>query len=269
MKKALYRALLTVGLFFGTWYLLMQVDWVNVFRTEEATANTEEKLGDLFWELIKKTEREYVDPYSINTVDSIVVRICKANDIERKGIRIHLLQKDEVNAFAMPGNHLVIHTGLIAEAENPEELAGVIAHELAHLQQNHVMLKLTREIGLATLVSMTSGGAGSELAREAIRTLSSAAFDREMEREADKVAVDYLKKAFIDPRPFADFLYRMSSTDDELKRYTSWISTHPDSRERAEIVAGYANDFNGSEKNCLSDSTWATLKNRMLHIEEK
>jgi len=263
MKKVLFRALVTVALFFGTWYLLMQIDWMKVFKTEETVANTEEKLGELFWGVIKRTEKEYEDPFTIYAVDSLLIRICDANDMERKDFRIHLLQKDEVNAFAMPGNRLVIYTGLINVAKNPEELAGVICHELAHLKQNHVMLKLSREIGLATVVSMTAGGAGSELIKEAIKKLTSTAFDRKMESEADRLAVDYLKAADMDPRPFADFLYRMSAGDEELNRYTSWISTHPDSKERAEAVAGLAGDCPDASASCLEPSTWEKLKEQL------
>jgi len=263
MKTVMAKGLITIAIFFGIWYLLMQVDWVKLFKTEKAVATTEEKLGDLFWEIIQRTEKEYEDTFTMHAVDSIVIRICKANGIDRTSIQLHLIEKEEVNAFAMPGRHLVIYTGLIAETKNPEEVAGVIGHEVAHLQQNHVMLKMTREIGFATLVSMTTGGAGSELAKEAIKTLSSTAFDRDMEREADKIAVDYLKEAEIDPCPFADLLYRMSAGDDELSRYAAWISTHPDSKERAELVVGYAGDFGDSKKSCLSTSTWSTMKQKL------
>ncbi len=72
----------------------------------------------------------------------------KVNDIDRDKIKVHLLFKDEVNAFALPDGHLVIFSGLILESENPEELSGVLAHELAHIELNHVMTKLMREVGL-------------------------------------------------------------------------------------------------------------------------
>src|SRR5690606_8652338 len=121
-------------------------------------------------------------------------------------------------------------------AENPEELIGVIGHEIAHVELDHVMKKLIKEIGLSVLVSMTTGRSGSEVIKETTRILSSSAFDRSLEKEADLKAVEYLAKAGIAAHFFADFLNRLAKDEDKTSTYLSWISSHPDSKGRSEYI---------------------------------
>jgi len=225
--------IISVLILFGVWDLLSQVDWMTLLKIEQTTKNTEEKVGDLFWKMLKSSETEISSDSIVTPVDSMLTRICTANSIDRKKVKLHLLRKDEINAFALPNNHLVIYSGLIAACENQAELYGVIGHELAHMEKNHVMNKLIKEVGLSVLISMTTGNGNAEVIKEAIKHLSSTAYDRSLETEADLTAADYLIKAGIDPEPFANFLYRLADETKNLPSQVYWISTHPESKERA------------------------------------
>lgn len=261
MKNVLFQGLVTVSLFFASWFALSKVNWVQIFQVEKATTTTEEKLGDLFWEFLKKTETE-VTSKSVNTaIDSIVFKICTSNNIDRSKIKVHVIQSEEINAFALPNRHLVINSALILDAQNEAALSGVICHELAHIQLSHVMKKLVKEIGLTVLISMTTGKSGSGTIQEGLKLLSSSAYDRTLETEADLKAVDYLIKADINPSPFADFLYQFAESEEmgELK-YLSWINTHPDSKERAEAIVEYSKDKTQKSVPILSSTTWDKLK---------
>lgn len=268
MEKTLTQLLVTVLLFFGTLFTLQQVNWVSLFKVEEITDKTEEKLGDLLWETFKASETENINPVLLNSLDSIITKISKANDFDKEFFKVHVLNSDDVNAFALPNGHLVIYTGLIADAEHQDELVGVIGHEMAHIQMKHVMKKLVKEIGFSVLISITTGSAGGEIAKQVAKTLSSTAFDRSLEKEADIKAVDYLTKANVNPAPFADFLYRMSMTDSQLPTIISWISTHPDSKERAEYILEYSKDKKANYKTILSENTWENIKKELDFFEE-
>lgn len=165
MKKPIIQGLFTIFIFFGTWFALTQIDWMTVFKVQQITDKTEQKLGDLFWEVFKKSEKEIKNTHVVNSVDSIVTHICKANKIDRDKLKIHVLNKDDINAFALPNGHLIIYSGLILNSDNQEELAGVICHEIAHIELNHVMKKLVKEIGLSVLISMTTGNSSAEVLR--------------------------------------------------------------------------------------------------------
>ncbi len=259
MKKLILQGLVLVVVFFATWLLLTKIDWFTLFRIQKVTDKTEEKLGELFWEMYQKSETEITHTFAVKTIDSLVSKICSANSIDRNKIKVHLLKKDELNAFALPNGHLVIYSGLLLDADNPEEASGVIGHEMAHIQLNHVMKKLLKEVGLTALISITTGS-GSESIKSIAKTLSSSAFDRSLEKDADMKAVDYLVAAGIHPEPFADFLFKLSKNETGASHYLTWLSTHPDSEERAKYILEYSKNKKTNYLPVLANPTWLRLK---------
>ncbi len=260
MKKTIIQGVISILLFFGTWFVFTKIDWVTVFKVHKITDKTEEKLGNLFWEIFQKTEKENNNTFLVNSLDSIVTQICVANKIDKEFLKVHILNKDDINAFALPNGHLIVYSGLILNSDNQEELSGVICHEIAHIKSNHVMKKLVKEIGLSVLISMTTGNSGSEIVKETAKMLSLSAFDRSFEKEADIKAVDYLVKAKINPEPFANFLFKLSDKENEATKYLTWISTHPDSKERAKYIIEYSKGKLTEHKPILSNETWDKLK---------
>jgi beta-barrel assembly-enhancing protease len=263
MKKVIIQALILIALFFATFFALQQINWMRLLKIQKATDKTEEKLGELFWEVFRNTENENKSRFVVSTIDSIITKVCVANKLDRKSIKVHILEKDEINAFALPDGHLLVYTGLILSSENQEELSGVICHEIAHIELNHVMKKLAKEVGLSVLISMTTGNGGAEIIKETAKMLSSSSFDRGLEKEADIKAVDYLVKAKINPAYFADFLYRLSGSENEASKYFKWVSTHPESKERAEYIIEYCKDKEASYEVVITSNTWKKLKEKI------
>src|SRR5690606_33417329 len=208
----------------------------------------------------RKSDREVKDKLVTHSLDSILVKLCDHNDIPKEGIKLHILENNEVNAFALPDGHLVVYTGLIAACESPEELAGVMAHELAHIELDHVMKRLVKEVGLSVLIATATGSGGGEAIGEIARLVSSSAFDRRQEKEADMTAVDYMAAADIDPEPFGEFLYRLGGESGRMNEYLAWISTYPDSRERGEYIIGYAREKAYTPEILLVEETWKDIR---------
>ncbi len=264
MKKVITQGLVVLTIFLSSWVLLNQIDWIDLLEIEKATTKTEIKLGELYWDVFKSTEVENKDALVNKTIDSLVVKICSRNKIDREHIKVHILNKEEVNAFALPNGHLIIYSGLILASENPEELSGVIGHELAHIDLNHVMRKLINEIGLSVLISMTTGNGSTEIISQTAKLLSSSAFDRDLEKEADLKAVDYLINSKIDPEPFANFLYKLSTEENELQEALSWVSTHPVLKERATYILEYsASKKSTIPEIILAPQSWKELQEKL------
>jgi len=263
MRKLLFELLLFVALLGSVWFILSKIDWMTLFKVDQTTQNVEEKVGDLFWKLMKRSEKEITSPALVSPVDSLLIQICIKNNIDRTKIKFHFIQKDEINAFALPNNHLIVYSGLIDACENESELCGVLSHELAHMEMDHIMNKLVKDFGLSALISMSTGNGNSELIKETIKHLSSTAYDRSLESEADMTAVEYLIKANIDPEPFANFLHRLSNRDKNLPSQVYWISTHPDSKERAAKIIETIKNRTVLKIPVLSQSGWALLKKRL------
>ncbi|RKZ25608.1 peptidase M48, partial [bacterium] len=105
----------------------------------------------------------------------------------------------------------------------------------------------------------TTGNNNAETTKGVIKLLSSSAFDRSLEKEADLKAVDLLVNAQIDPEPFANFLYKLADNDPDLMKYLSWISTHPESKERAEEIIEYCKTKVITDNPVLAQKTWDNL----------
>jgi len=237
MKKPFAQFSLLLTLFFGTWFLLGQMDFVGDFHIRQISEENEHRIGDFILTAMRQGNRELESDSVRTCIESILHTLCTANDIADSSLKLHLIVKDDVNAFALPDRHLVVYSGLVAYCKRPEELAGVLAHEIAHIEHHHVMKKLITDVGLSMLTTMAGGGSGGEIGRETVRLLSSTAFDRDQESEADKAAVHYMAKAGIDPEYLANFLFRLSQEKGNIPRHFEWISTHPNSQDRsAEIL---------------------------------
>lgn len=263
MLKLLFKALILVALFFGTWLLLDQINWMKLFRVKEVTDETEQKLGNLFLKIFTEGETMIDDPAVTDVVYDIKQQICRSNNISISEITIHVVKKEEINAFAIPGGHIIVYSGLLKESKNAAAFSGVLAHEIAHHELNHVMKKLVKEVGLSVLLSLATGSGGSELATEVAQQVSSSAFDRKLEKEADITAVKYLTAARIDPSALADFLYGMAANESELSAYLVWASTHPDSRERAKYILEKTSQTKIQYKIPVAGQRWNLLQNAL------
>lgn len=241
IKKTITQAILILTVFFLLWFGFSQIDFMRLLKVKEKTEKLETKIGNIIWDEIQETEEIIINDSILKSLDSFVKPLCDANDIERDSLKIHIVKKDEVNAYALPNNHLVVYTGLIQDCKQTEALQGVLGHEIAHIEKNHVMKKLSKEIGYSVLLTAAGGSKTGEVAKQLFKTLSSSAYDRKLEKEADITSVNYMIKAKIDPKPMADFMYQMAQ-DKESDSYMEWISDHPDSEERATYILEYIKD---------------------------
>src|SRR6478609_8968696 len=264
--KALFKGLSIVVAFFGIWFLLSQIDYITFFEIDKVKSATEEKVGDMIWDQIKSTEDIIVNDSITKSLDKLLKPLCKENGIKRDSLKVHIIKKDEVNAFALPDGHLVVYSGLIEASKNEEALIGVLGHEIAHIENNHVMKKLSKEIGFSVLMTITTGNNNNRVIREIMHTLSSSAYDRSLEREADIASVEYMLKAKIYPKPFADFLYDMSF-DNKLESALSWVNSHPESEERAKYILEYIKGKKLSNKHLLTQTEWDEFKKSVKDYE--
>ena len=233
MKQTVVHFFVLAALFFGLWFAFSKINFVDLFHVEQLTRENEHRLGELILDAVKRGQRE-LESDSVQTfLDSLKHQLCAANSINDSSITLHIFIQDDVNAFALPNRHLVVYTGLIRYCKSAEELSGVLAHEISHMECHHVMKKLAKEVGLSMLTSIAGGQSSGEIMRETVKLLSSTAFDREQEQEADASAVRMMAKTGIDAEPFANFLFRLSQEKEDIPKHFEWLSTHPNSQDRS------------------------------------
>ncbi len=258
--KAFPQFVIFVCAFFAVWFILSRVDFVDSFNIEEFSRDNERKLGELIIETVTSGHPELTRDSVRGMTAGIVKRICEANGISDSSIKLTLISNDDVNAFALPDRRLVVHSGLVAYCRTPEELAGVIGHELAHIEHRDVMQKLVKEVGLSMLMTIAGGQSGGEILKQTARTISSTAFDRDQESDADTAAVRYLAAAGIDPGQMANFLYRLSQEKDDVPKSLEWLSTHPNSSDRAAEIVKLKNETPFIVRPIADSLAWAAYR---------
>lgn len=250
-----------VGLLF---FSMLQINYLERFLLLFEQSRIEHHLGDLIFQTFELQNQRIEDENIIATVEIIKNELCNANEIPSESVKIYIFNNEEINAFAIPNRQIIVYSGLINFCENPQELSSVIAHELAHIEHNHVMKKLGKEIGISMLAMMIGGNAGVEILGNISKVITSTAYDRAYEREADKTAVYYMQNTGMDPQNFKNFMLRLSNTQSQLIESMYWVSTHPDSKERAKMIETYANTQNLKFEHEKLDSLWILIKSTDL-----
>jgi hypothetical protein len=186
---------------------------------------------------------------------------------------IKVIDSDEVNAFALPGGFFFVNKGLILAADNEAELAGVMAHEIAHVAARHAMENIGKSqfigFGILAGIILTGGIAGSILENTAglAQALAFFKFSRSAEEEADKLAVQYLYAAGYDPTAMATMFEKLASQNRKKQSALSKLfSTHPQSLERRNATLALVARFPEKEEYIISTSEFQRVKNYLLRI---
>jgi beta-barrel assembly-enhancing protease len=208
------------------------------------------------------------DPDVADYVRSLGHRLLGVADNARD-LNFFVVDDENVNAFALVGGHIGLHTGLILLTQSESELAGVVAHEIAHILQRHQARTMHGQsrmqwtsiaaLALAVLASRGSSSQSSQVTEAAVASAGALQiqthldYTREHEREADHVGLTLLERAGFDPRGMAAFFERMLRANrlNEFKGAPSYLRTHPLTTER---IADMQDRVQNSSSRLVPDS---------------
>ncbi|MFG0316486.1 MAG: M48 family metallopeptidase [Planctomycetota bacterium JB042] len=191
-------------------------------------------------------------------VDAIAARLLAHAPAHPYTFEFVLVRDETVNAFAAPGGFVVVHTGLLAHAASAEEVAGVVAHEMAHVLERHSVRQLVREVGFWALVAATFGsvdGLGGVVV-DGARNLAQLDFSRDQERAADDLGYALLRAASLPTDGMVTFFERLAEDEPGVP---ALLSTHPGSAERAERLRARAREDGAPEVRPL-DVDWVAVQ---------
>jgi predicted Zn-dependent protease len=186
---------------------------------------------------------------------------------------IKVIDSDEVNAFALPGGFFYVNKGLILAADNEAEVAGVMAHEIAHVAARHAMENQRKGQwieGLATVGSIFLGGIPG-LIYQSTANLGLLAvflkFSRGAEEEADRLGVQYMYAAGYDPHAMSTMFEKLASKNKKKPGFISKaFATHPQSADRMESSRALVARFPERDEYVLSTSEFQRVKARLLRL---
>lgn len=169
------------------------------------------------------------DPIMTERVKQIGARVASVSDRKEVSYTFRVIDDDDVNAFALPGGYIFIFRGLVEEVESDDELASVIAHEIAHVVARHSVKRLQGGIGfnILQILMVTTRTPDINKVNAALGQLIMA-YSREDEALADKTAVKYLREAGYDPMAMIDFLKKLQEVRKKspVRMYSAYRS-HP------------------------------------------
>ncbi|MCH8331778.1 MAG: M48 family metallopeptidase [Bacteroidetes bacterium] len=242
MSSSIWMDLLKLLALFGIIWLVFV--FVDIFPDDvdlNISIEKEEKLGELIMEEIlerdptfKKNNSEVLD----SAIFILKKRLVLALDSTFFNYNIQVIENPLINAFTLPGGNIIVFSGLIGFAESPEELAAVLAHEIGHVEQRHVINKLAKELGVAILFSVFAGG-DAYILTDIARQAASSVFDRKQEKEADTFAMELLEKAKINPRSIALFFRRLEKENLSYMKELEILMTHPHNNSRIKAAMEY------------------------------
>ena len=185
---------------------------------------------------LARSHKECETPASRAALQRLTTRLATAARKDPLTVQVRVLNWGLVNAFAMPGGQLVLTRGLLQQASSPDEVAGVLAHEIGHALELHPETGLVRTAGFGALAQLMFAGSAGTMTNIGV-FLTEVQYTRVNEQEADAHAVRILKAAGISPKGLSDFFKRIDDPDAERSVFNSAVvRTHPLTKERIAFV---------------------------------
>jgi len=245
---------------------------INFYSLEKEIA-----LGKGLAQQVQKQAKIIEDPMIAEYVNRIGQNLVRNSDA-KVPFTIKVIDSEEVNAFALPGGFFFVNSGLIMKADNEAELAGVMAHEIAHVAARHGTKQATRgEIAnLATipLIFMSYGswtGYGIYQAASVLVPIGFLKFSRGFESEADMLGLEYMYKAGYDPSAFVDFFEKIETLEKRKPGTMAKVfSTHPPTDDRIKSAQKNINEIlKAKPEYVLTTSEFNDVKARLLAMHNR
>jgi predicted Zn-dependent protease len=239
------------------------------------SVDTEIKMGKEYSMEIEKSTRFITDPVIVEYVNRVGQNIVKNSDC-KVPFTIKVIDSDEINAMALPGGFFYVNSGLILNADEEAELAGVMAHETAHVCAHHAVREQTRMnyAQLSTIPLIFIGGwtgYGIYEAAGLAVPMTFLKFSRDFEAQADYLGVQYMYRAGYDPQAFISFFEKVQALE---KRKPGLVakafSDHPQTPDRIQhSQEEIARILPARDEYTVTTSEFDDIKARLARIENK
>ena len=239
------------------------------------STDSEIKMGKMYATEIEKSTKFITDPVVVEYVNRIGQNIVKNSDA-KVPFTIKVIDSDEINAMALPGGFFYVNSGLILNADEEAELAGVMAHEIAHVAAHHAAREMTRmnyaQLGTIPLIFIGGWtGYGIYEAASIAVPMTFLHFSRDFEAQADYLGVQYMYRAGYDPQAFISFFEKVQALE---KRKPGMVakafSDHPQTPDRIlHSQEEIARILPARDEYTVTTSEFDDIKARLARIENK
>ncbi len=222
----------------------------------------EDTLGKQVVEHLAPEDRQCKDPARTEKLSRIVQSLTATVPSSLYQIRLYVLDSPQVNAFAAPGGHVLLLRGLLEHTETPEQLAGVLAHELQHIYKRHATRAILEQTASTFLLTAVSGDFSGGLAwgLEGARTMGSLHYSRAHETEADIEGLKMMQTARLDPTAMIAFYGIMQKETKDHAGPLDFLATHPNMGERLATLLTLAGPRPPQATSLLPNDEWKDIR---------
>jgi beta-barrel assembly-enhancing protease len=243
---------------------------INLYSLEKEIA-----MGKELAQEVERQAKIIDDPVVAEYVNRVGQNLVRNSDA-KVPFTIKVIDSEEVNAFALPGGFFFVNSGLITKADSESELAGVMAHEIAHVAARHGTRQATRGTiaNFATIPLIFMGGwtgYGVRQAASVLVPLGFLKFSRGFESEADLLGLEYMYKAGYDPTSFVDFFEKIQTLEKRKPGTMSKVfATHPMTDDRIKASQKNIQDYlKAKPEYVVNTSEFETVKARILAMSNR
>src|SRR5580698_5881372 len=243
---------------------------VNFYSLEKEIA-----LGKQLASEVERQAKIIDDPIIAEYVNRVGQNLVRNSDA-KVPFTIKVIDTEDVNAFALPGGFFFVNSGLILKADTEAELAGVMAHEIAHVAARHGTRQATRgeiaQLGMIPLIFLGGWtGYGIYQAASVLVPVGFLKFSRAMESEADLLGLEYMYKAGYDPTAFVDFFEKIETLEKRKPGTVAKVfSTHPPTDSRIQAAQKNIQEYlKAKPEYVLTTSEFNDVKGRLLAVHNK
>src|SRR5579872_209294 len=243
---------------------------VNFYSIEREIA-----MGKQLAQQVQQQAKMIDDPVISEYVNRLGQNLVRNSDA-KVPFTIKVIDSEEVNAFALPGGFFFVNSGLILKADTEAELAGVMAHEIAHVAARHGTRQATRgeiaQVGMIPLIFMGGWtGYGIYQAASVLVPIGFLKFSRGFESEADMLGLEYMCKAGYDPTAFVDFFEKIETLEKTKPGTMAKVfSTHPMTDDRVRAAQKNIQDYlKAKPEYVVTTSEFNDVKNRLLAMHNR
>lgn len=256
-QKVLLTPFFMAGILLAMFLSMRGSDLTSEYLAHRVPLEWENGVGHRFQELL--ADYSCVTPESESALNQMVALLKSGQEGSGLNYQVSLLDDDMVNAYALPGGQIVLLNGLVRKTQTPEELIGVIAHEIQHVEQRHIMKQIIRTTIMGSVWNIAFGDYTGLLVidPESLAKLLSMSYSQRDEASADRGVIEMLNGSGLSAQGYARFFQRMSK---DFQQPAQLLSTHPSSESRVELVENLDRIPSSEGGSVLSQSDWMALR---------
>lgn len=222
----------------------------------------EESLGRQVVDRLAPKNQQCRDPERLDKLNQIAQTLAATRPESPYRVTLSVVDNSTVNAFAAPGGQVILLRGLLERTNSPEELAGVLAHELQHIYQRHTTKTILEQTAGSLLLTAVSGDISGGLAwgLEGARAMGALHDNRVHEREADIEGLHMLHAAHLDPAAMVAIYRSMHQSEQPRDAPPEFLSTHPDMNERLATLLALASPPPSDPQPLLPGEDWQDIR---------